>query len=414
MNGFGSIGESRSRSKSALVRVLVAVMIIVALLLPASAPAALAQGDVHTVSRGETLANIAVAYGINSTELARANNVANANLLYVGQQLTIPSGNATTTDVAVTNDASAITSVTATTDTTITDNSVVTTVSQPAVAVASQPVSTSNVISTGYVTVSRGDTLSQIAKNYGMSLGDMLRLNGLNNPNHIWVGQQLRVTGNTTTAATTTAATTTAVETNASVADSIYIVKYADTLANIAAANIAARYNVSSANLMSANGLPNPNFIWTGQRLRIPSGSTVATVVDPAPSITQAATSSSPAAYGRKLIEIDLSRQTLTAWQGDQQVLHTSISSGTYKTPTVTGRFLVSWKLDNQHMYGDDFDLPNVPWVMYFYEGYAIHGAYWHNNFGMPMSHGCVNMVPSQAGFLYEWAPVGTEIYVHY
>jgi lipoprotein-anchoring transpeptidase ErfK/SrfK len=51
---------------------------------------------------------------------------------------------------------------------------------------------------------------------------------------------------------------------------------------------------------------------------------------------------------------------------------------------------------------------------MYFYSGYAIHGAYWHNNFGAPMSHGCVNMTPGEAQILYNWAPIGTEVYVHY
>jgi lipoprotein-anchoring transpeptidase ErfK/SrfK len=65
-------------------------------------------------------------------------------------------------------------------------------------------------------------------------------------------------------------------------------------------------------------------------------------------------------------------------------------------------------------MVGPGYDLPGVPWVMYFYSGYAIHGAYWHNNFGAPMSHGCVNMTPGEAQILYNWAPIGTEVYVHY
>jgi lipoprotein-anchoring transpeptidase ErfK/SrfK len=51
---------------------------------------------------------------------------------------------------------------------------------------------------------------------------------------------------------------------------------------------------------------------------------------------------------------------------------------------------------------------------MYFYGAYAIHGAYWHNNFGVPMSHGCVNMRSNESQMLYEWAPAGTEVYVHY
>jgi lipoprotein-anchoring transpeptidase ErfK/SrfK len=51
---------------------------------------------------------------------------------------------------------------------------------------------------------------------------------------------------------------------------------------------------------------------------------------------------------------------------------------------------------------------------MYFYEDYALHGAYWHNNFGTPMSHGCVNMNVADAGWIFDWAPVGTLVNVHY
>jgi len=51
---------------------------------------------------------------------------------------------------------------------------------------------------------------------------------------------------------------------------------------------------------------------------------------------------------------------------------------------------------------------------MYFYEGYSLHGTYWHHNFGHPMSHGCVNMRTSDAAWLYNWASVGTLVNIHY
>lgn len=57
--------------------------------------------------------------------------------------------------------------------------------------------------------------------------------------------------------------------------------------------------------------------------------------------------------------------------------------------------------------------MPNVPYTMYYYKGYAVHGAYWHNNFGHPMSHGCVNLRPSDAKWFYNFAPVGTPVVVH-
>jgi lipoprotein-anchoring transpeptidase ErfK/SrfK len=63
-------------------------------------------------------------------------------------------------------------------------------------------------------------------------------------------------------------------------------------------------------------------------------------------------------------------------------------------------------------MWGPGYDLPNVQWVMYFYRDYSLHGAYWHNNFGQPMSHGCVNMRNEDAKWLYDWAPEGTSVMV--
>lgn len=116
---------------------------------------------------------------------------------------------------------------------------------------------------------------------------------------------------------------------------------------------------------------------------------------------------------GLRWIEVDLSEQTLTAWQGDVQVLHTLVSTGKPETPTVKGRYRIRTMLPAQRMRGPDYDLPNVPSVMYFYAGYAIHGAYWHDNFGQVMSHGCVNMKVEEVAALYDWASIGIEIYVH-
>ena len=63
---------------------------------------------------------------------------------------------------------------------------------------------------------------------------------------------------------------------------------------------------------------------------------------------------------------------------------------------------------------GYDYYLENVPYVMYFFEDYALHGAYWHNNFGYQMSHGCVNIAPSDAGWIYNWSAYGTVVNVHH
>lgn len=119
-----------------------------------------------------------------------------------------------------------------------------------------------------------------------------------------------------------------------------------------------------------------------------------------------------------KRIEILLALQTLTAFEGDRIVLRTPISSGVRNsgatglpTETPRGTFNISSKFPAKYMgsnrltdtLGDKF-LPGVPWTAFFAEGgYAIHGAYWHNNFGAPMSRGCVNMRPKDALWLYRW-----------
>ena len=64
-------------------------------------------------------------------------------------------------------------------------------------------------------------------------------------------------------------------------------------------------------------------------------------------------------------------------------------------------------------MIGPDYNTPDVPWTMYYYQGFAVHGAYWHNNFGRPVSHGCVNMRVNESKLLFEWAAVGTQVVVH-
>jgi lipoprotein-anchoring transpeptidase ErfK/SrfK len=115
-----------------------------------------------------------------------------------------------------------------------------------------------------------------------------------------------------------------------------------------------------------------------------------------------------------KWIEIDLSQQRLYAHVGQSTVLTAVVSTGTRWYPTVTGRFRVYRKYVSTRMTGPGYDLSGVPWTMYFYGGYAIHGAYWHNNFGTPMSHGCVNMKIPEAKWLYHWAPMGTLVVVHY
>lgn len=121
---------------------------------------------------------------------------------------------------------------------------------------------------------------------------------------------------------------------------------------------------------------------------------------------------------GEKKIAIDLSSQHLYAYEGDQVVMDFPVSTGKW-SPTPTGDFSIWVKLRYTKMEGGVgaayYYLPNVPYTMFFHgenasksTGYAIHGAYWHNNFGHPMSHGCVNMKIEDAGKIFAWADPAT------
>ena len=117
-----------------------------------------------------------------------------------------------------------------------------------------------------------------------------------------------------------------------------------------------------------------------------------------------------------KHIFVDLTNQRLYAFEGNKLIYNFLVSTGKWgKTPT--GDFHIWVKLRYTRMTGGNpaigtfYDLPNVPYTMYFYNnevprsrGYGLHGAYWHNNFGHPMSHGCINISIPNSEFLYNWA----------
>jgi lipoprotein-anchoring transpeptidase ErfK/SrfK len=123
----------------------------------------------------------------------------------------------------------------------------------------------------------------------------------------------------------------------------------------------------------------------------------------PTPTVT-------PTPGPEKWIEVDLSEQRLRAHEGNKVVLDVLVSTGLPRTPTVTGTFHIWSKLLKTDMVGGDpalgnyYNLKGVPYVMYFYRDYGLHGTYWHNDFGRPKSHGCVNMRTKDAKWLFEWA----------
>ncbi|RUT09788.1 hypothetical protein DSM106972_002830 [Dulcicalothrix desertica PCC 7102] len=115
----------------------------------------------------------------------------------------------------------------------------------------------------------------------------------------------------------------------------------------------------------------------------------------------------------RRWIQVDLSEQKLVAWRGRSPIYSMRVSTGRRKDPTLTGVFNIQSKHRKARMRGEDYDRKNVPSVMYYDGSYGIHGAYWHNSFGTPVSRGCVNLRPRLARALYSWASIGTPVVVH-
>lgn len=128
---------------------------------------------------------------------------------------------------------------------------------------------------------------------------------------------------------------------------------------------------------------------------------------------------------GAKRIEVNLANQHVYAFEGNSLLFDFIVSTGKWY-PTPRGTFTIERKVRAQKMSGGNkanntyYYLPNVPWVMFYgnsqipwYRGFSFHGTYWHNNFGQPMSHGCINMKTPEAEQLFAWAPVGTPVIVY-
>jgi LysM repeat protein len=245
--------------------------------------------------------------------------------------------------------------------------------------------------STSYI-VQPGDTLYGIARRQGVSVSALATANGLTTRSWVYVGQRLVIPG---------AGSEPAPAPTPGTAAGIHVVQPGENLFRIGL-----RYSTTAAAIRAANGLRS-DLIYVGQRLVIPGGSGVTPPVTSTPAPGHGAA-------GEKWIDVNLSRQTLTAYEGTTAVFTAVVSTGTRWYPTVVGTFSVYVKYASTTMSGPGYYLTNVPYTMYFYRGYGIHGTYWHNNFGTPMSHGCVNMRTPDAQWLYNWAPVGTKVVTHY
>jgi LysM repeat protein len=335
---------------------------------------AAADSPTYTVQPGDTLFKLSVRFGVTMDAIRTANGIS-GDRIFSGQVLIIPDPNA------------------------------------PA-----SPPPTSGGDASGGVThvVQRGETLFTIGLKYGLVWTRIQAANGLAGTT-VYTGQRLTIptsgapvspppdTGDPAPPASDPPASDPPASdppAPASGEEQVHIVQRGETLHKIGV-----RYGVAWPSIQQANGLATTT-IYTGQRLIIPAGNGTTT---PPPA------GQGPVAdmSGRYFL-IDLSEQRLYAYEGDTLVRTTLISSGTWRTPTVVGTFHVYLRYTSTRMRGPGYDLPNVPYTMYFYKGYGLHGTYWHNNFGTPMSHGCVNMPTPEAEWAFNWSTYGTPVVVQY
>ncbi|MFC1663142.1 L,D-transpeptidase family protein [Patescibacteria group bacterium] len=113
-----------------------------------------------------------------------------------------------------------------------------------------------------------------------------------------------------------------------------------------------------------------------------------------------------------KVISVNLSRQSLFAHENGELLFWTRVSTG-INDWTPTGEWKVNTKTPIQKMSGPGYYLPGVKWVMPYNGDYTLHTAYWHDNFGNPMSHGCINMYEADAKWLFDWTEVGTPVIIY-
>lgn len=350
-----------SRRFQSTLAILIALTFVAALL----PGVALAEDTVHIVQPGETLFRIGLRYGVGMDVIAQANNISNLSHIYSGQRLTIPD-----MSEAVENPL-----------------------------IAAEPI---------HHVIQPGETLASIANKYGLTVQQLAQLNNITNPDRILRGDTLTVFATTSETAAPAAEVETAVqpETEVIVNGTSYVVQPGETLAMIAQRN-----GITWPAIVQANNISDPNRVQAGQTIIIPAANSitdlgiinvpVSLLPAPAPTIT----------VGKQII-VDLSDQRIYAYEDGRLVRNVLSSTGLPATPTVRGNYTVQRKYESQLMTGPGYYLPNVQWIMYFYAGYAIHGTYWHNNFGQPMSHGCVNLPNDEALWFYEWTPIGTPVLV--
>ncbi len=347
----------------------------------AGVPQVAGNSEVYVVQGGDSLTRIAERFGLDVRELARFNGISPLRWLYRGQVLRLPG------------------------------------------SPASVPIASASVTDSGAAdfedgqryTVRPGDSLARLARRHGISLSQLMSMNGLSSANWLYVGQVLLVPGLSAPAlqpapqpapepappvpALQPAPPFAALQPGHTGATS-HTVQEGETFESISG-----QYGVSAPAIIRLNGLTNRSALESGQTLRIPSGSALELLEN----LPNRLNPSQYPTSTERWIEVDLSEQLAVAYEGTQPVKAFVISSGVGSTPTVKGTFRIWAKIVMQDMSGGSraagtyYHLKDVPDVQFFHRGYGFHGTYWHDNFGTPMSRGCVNMTKEDAKWLFDW-----------
>jgi LysM repeat protein len=329
------------------------IALLLALLLAASAsPIALAQGSTHTVQAGETLSAIARRYGVSQQAIIDANSIGNASLIYVGQRLVIP---------GAADEAPA---------------------GQQAAPNAAEHV------------VSAGETLASIAARYGVSVQALAEANAVSDPALIVAGQRLTIPGGSSVPA----------EAPAAPAPSEYVVQAGDTLSQIAA-----EYGVTVMAIAAANNIGNPSQLRAGQRLVIP-GDALAPAAQAAP-------------QGNLKMTVSINEQRCRVYRDEQLLYNWPCSTGRAGSGTKTGTFYVQSKY--REAWGSRWGFYMPYWLGIYWAGGSENGIHglpyqpggypiWANSLGTPITFGCVLLGAYESATLWEMAYIGMPVVITY
>lgn len=343
----------------------------------------------HIVQPGETLSEIAKAYGTTVAELQALNNLPDVDFVWYGQRLLVVAGAGAEPERLLVE----------------TPESADPESAEPEGLPGEAPESAEDYL---LYTVQPGDTLFLLAGKHGISLSRLMAINELSAEEWLQMGQELLVP-HTLAPAPQSAHMVSSLQPAAPFAEmqtgqvrpAFHTVQAGELLEDIAA-----WYGVNPAALARLNGMRNGSVPEPGQALRVPSAEGLELLEGVDDRLAQ----DRYPTLSERWIEVDLKEQLAIAYEGVVPVRVFVISSGVATSPTVTGEFRIWVKIGMQDMRGgsraagDAYHVTEVRHVQYFHEDYGFHGTYWHSNFGTPMSRGCVNMTEADAQWLFEWA----------